>query len=163
MVKGSFSSNSRRTMRMRDLQKLSWETHNSKAKVIWKSFEPDTNASQACTYPEIQVLRDWSYLVMTLMLKKHDLWMTLHIGGINSSRINLSPEWGLRWYTCNKCLSSNPGPVALQLRVNWPFVLRWGLKGFATSIVNCDCDKGTYKYCDFLLRPYPPLTGIDYA
>ena len=89
--------------------------------------------------------------------------MTLHIGGINSSRINLSPEWGLRWYTCNKCLSSNPGPVALQLRVNWPFVLRWGLKGFATSIVNCDCDKGTYKYCDFLLRPYPPLTGIDYA
>ena len=30
------------------LQKLSSETHNSKAKVIWKSFELDTNASQAC-------------------------------------------------------------------------------------------------------------------
>ena len=31
-------------------QKLSSETHNSKAKVIWKSFELDPNASQACYY-----------------------------------------------------------------------------------------------------------------
>ena len=30
------------------LRKLSSETHNSKAKVIWKSFELDINASQAC-------------------------------------------------------------------------------------------------------------------
>ena len=30
------------------LQKLSSETHNSKTKVILKSFELDTNASQAC-------------------------------------------------------------------------------------------------------------------
>ena len=30
------------------LQKFSSETHNSKEKVIWKSFELDTNASQAC-------------------------------------------------------------------------------------------------------------------
>ena len=32
------------------LQKLSSETHNSKAKVIWKSFELDTNESQACHF-----------------------------------------------------------------------------------------------------------------
>ena len=38
MVKGSFS-----------FQKLSSETHNSKAKVILKSVELDTNASQACS------------------------------------------------------------------------------------------------------------------
>ena len=50
MVKGSFSFNSKRTMRMRALQKLSSETHNSKAKVILKSFELDTNASQACFF-----------------------------------------------------------------------------------------------------------------
>ena len=29
---------------------FSSETHKSKAKVIWKSFELDTNASQACTF-----------------------------------------------------------------------------------------------------------------
>ena len=32
------------------LQKLSSETHISKTKVIWKSIELDTNASQACYY-----------------------------------------------------------------------------------------------------------------
>ena len=32
------------------LQKLSSETHISKAKVIWKSFELDINASQACWF-----------------------------------------------------------------------------------------------------------------
>ena len=34
MVKGSFSFNSKRTMKMRGPPKLSSETHNSKAKVI---------------------------------------------------------------------------------------------------------------------------------
>ena len=48
MVKGGFSFNSRRTMRVP--QNLVLTTHNSKAKVISKSFELDTNASQACPY-----------------------------------------------------------------------------------------------------------------
>ena len=46
MVKGGFSLNSRRTVRGPPNHILT--THNSKAKVIWKSFELDTNASQAC-------------------------------------------------------------------------------------------------------------------
>ena len=44
MVKGGFSFNSRRTMR--GLITFSSETHKSKAKVIWKSFELNTNATR---------------------------------------------------------------------------------------------------------------------
>ena len=35
---------------MRGPPNLNLTTHNSKAKVIWKSLELDTNASQACDY-----------------------------------------------------------------------------------------------------------------
>ena len=46
------------------IQNLILTTHNSKAKVIWKSFELDTNASQACftsQSPQLNFSFEWIF------------------------------------------------------------------------------------------------------
>ena len=55
MVKGSFCLIQGGLWGLEALQKLPSETHNSKRKVIWKSFELDINASQACNNYQITV------------------------------------------------------------------------------------------------------------
>ena len=78
------------------LQKLSSETHISKAKVIWKSFELDPNASQACFSLHLRFV--WRKLVQKLIL----VWLS---GGENYKerlqiRFLLLAVWVPLWWRC---------------------------------------------------------------
>ena len=87
------------------LQKLSSETHNSKAKVIWKSFELNTNASQACIVCLIYDIKDV-------------IWLTRYIDFLFSIFLSslsvLETSWG---YWLISCMHQTGSLTIINVRV----------------------------------------------